>query len=248
LSKLLIIAVVTIATMIAIAAAAVFVSNPQDNKIIESLTPTPSMSLAPTATPIIAGSHGPTPTASPKTNESAAITFSVPIQIFSDEHTFKDTNETLYEAIAYIAWAPSPYVRYYEVTPNYHGNTKPYQNLWLGSDFRTWASRAAELHPLGWAEKETWILAETDPHVSDGTWMRTFTASGTWIEVVDGVKINGPAVWSSDMHGLQVVSVRTTFSQNENLSRDQMGAVGLELKQWLIDYTQGWTYTIKNVS
>jgi hypothetical protein len=155
MGKLLILAVVTVATMIAIAAAAIALNNQQtDNNNSPSPTPNPTVST----------STGPTPAASPKTNESATATFEVPIQIFETQHTFQSDNNTFYTAIAYIAWEPSTYVRYYEVTPNYHGNTKPYENLFLGSDFRTWSSRQDELHPLGWSEKDTWILATRQHH------------------------------------------------------------------------------------
>ena len=172
MGKLMILAVVTVATMIAIAAAAIVLNNqPTDNN--NSPTPTPN--------PTVSTSTGPTPAASPKTNESATATFEVPIQIFETQRTFQSTKDTFYTAIAYIAWEPSTYVRYYEVTPNYHGNTKPYENLFLGSDFRTWSSRVDELHPLGWSEQQTWILAETDPHIADGYYKSTFTTSETWL-------------------------------------------------------------------
>ena len=65
---------------------------------------------------------------------------------------------------------------------------------------------------------------------------------GNLVEVIDGTPVNGPKIWSSDMHGLNVVSVQTWFNQDEN---HHMGAIALNLKQWLTDYTQGWTYTIK---
>jgi hypothetical protein len=60
-------------------------------------------------------------------NNSAVITFEVPVQVHDKSLLYDDEEEVYYSAGAYIAWSPEPYVRYYELTIHFNGNEpKPY--------------------------------------------------------------------------------------------------------------------------
>jgi hypothetical protein len=252
MGKLLIIAAVTIAVAIAIAAVAIATFTPADNQFYATPSPYTSTTVTPTATPITAPTPTPsaTPMPTPKTNESAIITFEAPIQIF--EYTWQHQNEvsageTTYAAIAYIAWNPTSYVRYYEVTAHYHGNTKPTQALFNGADFRLWGQGDNILHAIDWTENQTRLLALTDPHT--GYVQSTYTASNTyWEKLPDGTPINGPKVWPDTQHGYQVIQVSTTYSVDESKDQNQIGATSEDLMRWLVDYTQGWTFTIRPIA
>jgi hypothetical protein len=246
-AHLIIITVVSMATIIAIAMAANFVASPND---LAKLTPTPALSTSPT--PIASNSNGPTPIASPKTNESATITFDVPVQIFGTGFKSELTQDTFYNCYAYFAWTPPPYVRYYEVSINYHGNTKPYQNLWSTGDFRLWGTGDDQLFPFSnaYSDNRTYVIGPSSFEDEFGSsYKGQWNNSGTWgSRDSAGALIHGPLIWSADKHGLMVAGTMTVFNSKENLSSEQIAKSESEMQQWLTDFTQGWVLTVKNIS
>jgi hypothetical protein len=258
MKKLLIIAVVSVATIMAIALAATTQNNPSNDL---DISPTPS----PTNFKPSGGS--PTPTASPKTNESAIISFDVPIQIFEDEHKVfsgfyagvtkdspraDDYYDYHYTCIGYIAWEPKPYVRYYEINVHYNGNTKHSEPLYNGGDYRTWDDpgvTGSARHSFGLLENKTLYAGpESIEHMFGSSYVGQYTASPIWWVNDDGVEKWGPTVWSPDMHGRQIIGVTTFFDHSEKLTRAQMDAVEIEMRNFLTAYIQGWTFTIRNIS
>jgi len=245
--KLMIIAVVSIATIITIAMAANFVNSPND---LSKVTPSPILSVS--SSPSAANSNSPTPTASPKTNESATITFDVPVQVFGTGFKSDLTKDTFYNCYAYFAWTPPPYVRYYEVSINYNGNAKPYQNLWSTGDFRLWGTADNQLFPFSsvYSENRVYVMGPSSLENEYGSsYKGQWNNSGTWGSSDSaGVMTHGPLIWSADKHGLMVAGTMTVFNSNENLSSAQIAKTESEMQQWLTDFTQGWVLTVKNVS
>jgi hypothetical protein len=232
-----------------------------------SPTPVPTDKNSTTPSPKAASSSGPTPVASPKTNESAIITFEVPIQIFEDEYRVfsgyyagvkKDSPNAeeyydyFFTCAGYIAWAPMPYVRYYEVNPHYNGNTKQSEPLFNNGDYRTWGDpkvTGSALHEFKWPETSTvYIGPESISHMFGGAYKGLYTALPTYAFFEGGVTKEGPTMWSPALHGTPIIYVTTRFDHSEKLTREQMNAVEIERRNFLKSYVQGWTFTIKNVS
>jgi len=175
-------------------------------------------------------------------NNSAIITFDVAVQLFEYEtnHTalvgHPEKIDYAYTCGAYIAWTPSPYVRYYEVNIHFNGNTKHSQNLWSYCDYRQWGQTCPLDNP-GWDDTTTSYLGNLPvPNEREylGIYNNYFEDDTTHY------------LWGK--HGMGVFSVSTEFDYSEGLTRGQMDAVEEEMYEFMASYVQGWTFTIKNVS
>ena len=176
-------------------------------------------------------------------NNSAIITFEVAVQLFEYEtnHTalvgHPEKIDYAYHCGAYIAWAPSPYVRYYEINIHYNGNSMHTQNLVGSCDYRQWGQAWCPLGPGGWVEGTTQYLGNLpvpDEREYIGIYNNYFEDDTTNI------------LWGK--HGTYVFGLNTEFDHTEGLTRGQMDAVEKEMYEFMASYVAGWTFTVKNVS
>jgi hypothetical protein len=122
-----------IATLAAVVIASVYVANLALTSPVDPTLTTPMPSSSPSATVSTSASPSPSPTQ----NTSAIYTFTVTPTITSYESYWNDTDfnklyETTFHVNAQITWDKNkaPYVRYYEITPHFNGNTKPTEKIW----------------------------------------------------------------------------------------------------------------------
>lgn len=130
-----------IATIAATVIASVYVANLALTSSVDPNIATPSPNNNPTTSASI------TPSPSPPQNNSAIYTFTVTPTITSYESYWNDSDsgklyETTFHVNAVITWDKNqaPYVRYYEITPHFNGNTQPTQKIWVApkiSEFGT---------------------------------------------------------------------------------------------------------------
>jgi hypothetical protein len=172
-------------------------------------------------------------------NNSAIITFEVAVTLFEYEtnHTalvgHPEKIDYSYHCGAYIAWTPSPYVRYYEINIHFNGNTKHSQNLVGSCDYRQWGQAWCPLGPSGWVEGTTQYLGNL-PVPDEREYI--------------GIYNNDAYLIGADKHGTGVFSLSTEFDHAEGLTRGQMDAAEKEMYEFMASYVDGWTFTIKNVS
>lgn len=176
-------------------------------------------------------------------NNSAIITFEVAVQLFEYEtnHTalvgHPEKIDYSYTCGAYIAWTPSPYVRYYEVNIHFNGNTKHSQNLWSPCDYRQWGQAWCPLGNPGWDDTTTSYLGNLPvPNERE------------YIGIYNNYFENDTTNYLWGKHGTGVFSLSTEFDYAEGLTRGQMDAVEKEMYEFMASYVAGWTFTIKNVS
>jgi hypothetical protein len=174
-------------------------------------------------------------------NTSASITFEVPVQFYENETIYTphpDSPEEIdvsYFCCAYIAWAPSPYVRYYEVTVHYNNNNMHEQAVFSSCEYQDWGKTGCTLLPFGLPDGRTIFIGPgtiTYPNMQD--------YAGTYD--------NSPNVFGADKHGITVCGLYTHYDHTDGLTRGQIDAVEKEMYDFLTSFVQGWTYTIKNVS
>jgi hypothetical protein len=97
-------------------------------------------------------------------NESAIYTFIVKptmvSNVFNTTNTRGEVDTTTYTLNIQITWDANqaPYVRYYEITPHFNGNSLPTQEILgsSGTDFRAWNSTYRGRSP--WVENDVYYL------------------------------------------------------------------------------------------
>jgi hypothetical protein len=172
-------------------------------------------------------------------NNSASITFEAPVQIYQFETNYTPwpTRPTeidySYHCGGYIAWDPSPYVRYYELNIHYNGNSIHTQNLVGSCDYRAWGANWCPLYPYVWDETTTKYIGGL-PVPDEINFIGTFD--------------NDKFAFGFDKHGTTVFNIYSDFDHSEGLSRAQIDAVEKEMLEFTERYVAGWTFTVKNVS
>jgi hypothetical protein len=172
-------------------------------------------------------------------NTSASITFEVPVQLYQYETnntpwpSYPDQIDYTYYCGGYIAWDPSPYVRYYELNIHYNGNTKPSQKIWTTCDYQEWGKPWCPLDTYKWDETTTKYL---------GKW--PVPDERNFLTIYD----NSPDICGADKHGMTLANMYASFDHTDGLTREQISAIEKEMYDFVTSYLQGWTFTIKNVS
>lgn len=241
-AKLAAISAVAIIIVAAVYVANLTLSSPVENNL--DSTPLPSISLSPTVSTFSpSASKTPAPT---QNNQSAIYTFTVSPVITSYESywNLSDTVilETTYHVNAQITWDKNlaPYVRYYEITPHFNGNTKPTQNIWGGAtEFREWGIKSwAPVGPSNWVENEIYFI---------GSGALTYPNPANFRGIFDN-----NLDWKKEgLHGLMIGSMTTTYEWKS----DDFGATVADLEktekamdEFAKSYFEGWTFTVKPVS
>lgn len=203
----------------------------------------------------------PPPTTTTTTNSSKhgkgemLYKFDVPLKVFEYEHVYEREGypkETIYNLQGYISWAPeNPYLRYYEVTVNFKGNNLHAQNSYASGDFQLWGNAA---HPyIPYLRKESDIVA-LGPEEIVGIYKiygGGFQASRTWWDKKpDGTEVWGPDVWPDAMHGWKCFGIHANFNSTttDPVTVGEMEAIKAEMRQWITEYTKGWTYAVRAMS
>jgi hypothetical protein len=241
--KLAAISAVAIIIIASAYAASLALNSPEENNM--ETTPSPSNSPSPTVSATSpSASKTPAPT---QHNESAIYTFTVTPYITSYESywnssTNGDLLETTYHITIQITWDKNqaPYVRYYEITPHFNGNSKPTQNIWGGStEFREWGIKPwAPVGLSSWVENEIYFI---------GSGALTYPNPANFRGIFDN-----SYDWQRDgLHGLVIGSMTTTYEWKFADS----GATAADLEQtekamdaFAKSYFEGWTFTVKPVS
>lgn len=235
-AKLIVIATVAITII-----AAAYVANLALNSPVNPNIPMPNPSSSPTPT-VSAGSPSPT-----KQNESAIYTFTVAPTITSYESYWNDTDfnklfETTFHVNAQITWDKNqaPYVRYYEITPHFNGNTKPTQKIWGGTDeFRDWGVKSwVSLEKSNWVENEIYFT---------GSGAINYPAPSNFVGTYDN-NLN----WNKEgLHGIVIGSMTTTYewySDDAGATEADLAKTEQAMLEFAESYFEGWTFTVKPVS
>ena len=177
-------------------------------------------------------------------NNSAIITFEVPVQTYHNETNFTpwpdrpNDVDYFYYSGAYISWDPQPYVRYYTVTNHFNGNPKPNQAISGSCDFRKWGIESCPFLTYGRPDNRTVFLGPAEqtlnPNHLDYVGLYTIGSYASRFPEIDGSK-----------HGMFVFNIATTFDMTEHLTRGQMDAVEKEMDAFVTSYVEGWTYTVE---
>ncbi len=172
-------------------------------------------------------------------NTSASITFDVPVQLYEYETNFTpwenypDQIDYSFYCGAYIAWDPSPYVRYYELHIHFNGNPKPAQSIFSSCDYQEWGKAWCTLYPYGWTETTTRYLGNL-PVPDERGYIGTYD--------------NARSIIGSDKHGMTLANLHSDFDYVDGYTRAQINDIEQEMREFVASYTAGWTYTVKNVS
>jgi hypothetical protein len=79
-----------------------------------------------------------------------------------------------------------------------------------------------------------------------------YNSSGTWLDTKeDGTIVYGPKLWPDSQHGIKVIGIMATFNREdwqENLSPTDIAQIETQMRQFLAEYTRGWTVSIRAVS
>lgn len=230
-----------IATIAATVIASVYAANLALTSSIDPNLATPSPNNNPTTSASI------TPSPSPPQNNSAIYTFTVTPTITSYESYWNDSDsgklyETTFHVNAVITWDKNqaPYVRYYEITPHFNGNTQPTQKIWGGTeDFRIWDLKSwATVDKSNWVENEIYFLGSGAINYPDPSHY-----AGIFDNNLD---------WKKEgLHGVVIGSMTTTY----DWVFDDAGATEADLvktEQAMLEfaesYFEGWTFYVKPVS
>ncbi len=159
--------------------------------------------------------------------------------------TYENNNgeeETSFRVSIQVTWDKNqaPYVRYYEITPHFNGNTMPTQKLWGGSsEFREWGLKPwAELRETNWKENEIYYL---------GPGNITYANPDNFIGIYD----NNYDWQKEGLHGMGVGSLTTTFKwklEDASATAGDLERTTQEMLEFAQSYYQGWTFTVRPVS
>ncbi len=130
-----------------------------------------------------------------------------------------------------------PYVRYYEITPHFNGNTKPTQNLLGSGDFREWGKVAwSPLQPYSNQENEIYFL---------GSGAYTYPNPDNYLGIFDN-NLN----WREQgLHGTVILSVNTFFEYpDRDFTAEEIYNTEKAMREFTQSYIDGWTFTVKPVS
>lgn len=232
-----------IATLAAAIIASVYVANLALTSPVDPALTSPMPSSSPSATV----STYPSPSPSPTQNNSAIYTFTVTPTITSYESYWNDTDfnklyETTFHVNAQITWDKNqaPYVRYYEITPHFNGNTKPTQKIWGGTeDFRIWGLKSwASVYESTWVENEIYFLGSGAINYLDPSHY-----AGLFDNYLD---------WNEQgLHGVVIGSMTTTYDwyfDDAGATEEDLAKTEQEMLEFAESYFEGWTFTVKPVS
>lgn len=225
-----------IATVAAAVIASVYVASLALTSPVDPLASTPVPSIKPSAVP------SPTPK-----NESAIYTFTVTPTITSYESCWNNSDsgklyETTFHVNAQITWDKNqaPYVRYYEITPHFNGNTQPTQKLWGGTaEFREWGIKSwATLEKSNWVENEIYF---------SGSGAINYPDPSHFVGIYD----NNLEWRDQGLHGLVIGSMTTTYdwvSDDADATAADLAKTEQAMLAYAKSYFEGWTFTVKPVS
>jgi hypothetical protein len=228
-----------IATLAAAVIASVYVANLALTSPVDPNLLTPQPSSSPSAT------VSSTPSPSPTQNNSAIYTFTVTPTITSYESYWNDSGklyETTFHVNVQITWDKNqaPYVRYYEITPHFNGNTKPTQNLWGGTaEFREWGLKSwASLEKSNWVENEIYFL---------GSGAINYPDPSHYVGIYDN-NLN----WTKEgLHGVVIGSMTTTYEwvfDDAGATEADLAKTEQAMLEFAESYFEGWTFSVKPVS
>ncbi|XHH08110.1 MAG: hypothetical protein ACFCUE_11115 [Candidatus Bathyarchaeia archaeon] len=228
-----------IATLAAAIIASVYVANLALTSPVDPNLSTPQPSNSPSAT------VSSTPSPSPTQNNSAIYTFTVTPTITSYESYWNDSGkiyETNFHVNAEITWDKNqaPYVRYYEITPHFNGNTQPTQKMWGGTaEFREWGLKSwATLEKSNWVENEIYFLGSGAINYPDPShYAGIFDDKLEWIE--------------EGLHGVVIGSMKTTYDwyfDDAGATEGDLAKTEQAMLEYAQSYYEGWTFTVKPVS
>jgi hypothetical protein len=177
-------------------------------------------------------------------NNSAIITFEVPVQTFHHETNntpdpyYPNRVDYFYYSGAYISWDPQPYVRYYTVTNHFNGNSKPNQPIQGSCDYQDWGKEWCPLFTYPQPDNKILFLGPPEqtpnPNHLDYKGMYTLGTYTSQFPEIDGSK-----------HGMFVLNIYAQFYNTEGLTRGQMDAIEKEMDAFVTSYVEGWTYTVE---
>jgi hypothetical protein len=228
-----------IATIAIVIITSAYVANLSLSSSVDPTLATPIPSSNPSA------SVSTTPSPSPTQNISAIYTFTVTPTITSYESYWNDSDklyETTFHVNAQITWDKNqaPYVRYYEITPHFNGNTKPTQKIWGGTeDFREWGVKSwASVDKSYWAENEIYFLGSGSINYPDPShFAGIFDNNLNWRE--------------EGLHGVVIGSMTTTYDWyfgDAGATEADLAKTEQAMLEFAESYFDGWTFTVKPVS
>jgi len=171
-------------------------------------------------------------------NHSAVWTFEVPVQIYEFEHGLSDIPEpfTTHVIWSYIAWDPEPYVRFYQLYVHHNGNNPDewiYGCDWLERD-KNYCNHEdfffKEDTPYYITNEEDYPVADAKDSIYVGRLEPHF-----YVESLKG------------MHGLHLGHVEQTFKEGDFDPVEQAGVIK-EMREFMEQYFEGWTVTVRAVS
>lgn len=228
-----------IATIAVVVIASAYVANLVLTSPVDPSLVTPSQG----SNPSVSASASPSP--SPTQNSSAIYTFTVKPTITSYESYWNDSGklyQTTFHVNVQITWDKNqaPYVRYYEITPHFNGNTKPTQKIWGGtSEFRDWGIKAwATLDKSNWVENQIYFLGSGSINYPDPShYIGIFDNNNQWKE--------------QGLHGVVIGSMTTTYEwyfDDAGATEADLAKTEQAMLQFAESYFDGWTFTVKPVS
>jgi len=229
-----------IATVAIVVIASAYVANLALNSSVDPNLATPTPSSGVSANP--SASKTPSPS---QNNESAIITFTVTPTITSYESYWNDSKkllQTTFHVNAQITWDKNqaPYVRYYEITPHFNGNTQPTQNVWGGTaEFREWGIKSwATLSKSNWVENEIYYLGPGSIDYPDPSHFV-------------GIYDNNVEWKSQGLHGVVIGSMTTTYewvSDDAGATTADLAKTEQAMLEFAQSYFKDWTFTVRPVS
>ena len=183
--------------------------------------------------------HAPNPDASDEnnSNHSAVWTFEVPVRFVTDEETIMENYTAV---IAYIAWTPCPYVRFYQLYFHYNGNNP--EDWITGCDWTEMKENKFFCH------HEKYFFKENQPYL--------LTRDGEYVPDAKGSILVGKFSSQSlnlfeeinGTHNLQIGNIGEHFDRHGIKDPVERGVITKEMQEFMENYFEGWTVTVRAVS
>jgi hypothetical protein len=176
----------------------------------------------------------PSPTQNPESNESILYEFEVKPQFHSEVYTSPPVGEypeviTNYYYSAYVSWNPNPYVRYYEVEFNFHGNPPPSVKP---GDFRgtetpiPYPYLEGKIYTIGGA-----LMTEVTPN---------YIGSASVVLPYSNV--------TAGKDGVCLITAQTVVSSTEKLGNIELSNIQTNMETFAQNLVRNWVVTIRPVT
>jgi len=159
-----------------------------------------------------------------------------------------DKNDlTEYYAQVHAWWDPVPYVHFYQIKFEFHGN--PPKAYCPSCEFRDWGKYWCELG-IPYYPVEGYIYQLGGDPEMDG-FIGSYTRERAVCHYLDGDEMKEYTIYSffpEGKHGFPIFGVHDTVDDQEELSDYECQNNANELYKYVLDYTDGWEVWVRGVT